>query len=529
MTFSLMVYLLVVSLLLAAGASLMQSLLRASVPGTRFIWAAAMGASLLLLIVAPARLRVPSIPSATELEAAALVPAAGAVIPVTIPVDLPMSLAERVASVMPSWLPQALGLLWIAASVLALMLLAASYRRHRRRIAGATHDVLDGTAVRVTESLGPAVVGVWRPDIVVPRWLLTRAPQEQSLVVRHERSHVEVGDPALLLAGCAAAAVMPWNPATWYMLGRLRLAIEVDCDRRVLRAGAGAREYGALLIELTSALPAARVGAPAFACRPSHLERRIVAMTARPLTNRPARLLAAGAVAALVVLGACEADLPTATEVEQMDVADVEERVMPALNLDPKAIVYVVDGIIVDRSSAMALDPARIEAVEVTRAGTPRIVVMTRDGKDARDGSTREAEITAEAHAALTTADRQAIELRAAQQNRIVPGVKLPFTEEERLKQPSILLRSDMAGEVELVKPKTVRPDGQPQGEPMVILDGRLMPDGEFRKLRTSEIESIEVVKGRAAQGAYGEKGLNGVLEVTTVKKKTPPADAKKP
>lgn len=487
MTYALMVYLLVVTVLLAAGATLVQSLVRASLPGTRFIWALAMGASVSLLAFAPARLRQPAVGGAAMAAVAAERPIAPARAAAPGMTDLPMSLAERSARALPAWVSTGLGALWFASSVTVLALLALSYRRHRRRIAGAARGTVDGTAVRVTEALGPAVVGVWHPDIVVPRWLLSRSSPEQALVVRHERSHVEVGDPALLLAGCGIAALMPWNPATWYMLAQLRLAIEVDCDRRVLRAGAAPREYGALLIELTSALPAlpaSRIGAPAFACRPSHLERRLVAMTARPLSHRPARILAAAGVALLALLGACEADLPTAAEVERMDVADVEERVMPVLRLDPNSVTYSVDGIIVPRDVALAVEPERIGNVEVRRDGSaPWIALTTLDRMDSRD------KVTSDAAREAELVRRRAVESGA--------------------KQPYVLLR-------DAKQPYVLPPDAKPDEMPTMVIDGVISGRLDMSKLKASEIEEIEVVKGAAARTVYGAAGEKGVIEVTT-------------
>lgn len=477
MTLSVMVYTILVSALLAVGAAAAHRLVRNSLPGTRFIWATAIGAGLLLLAATPARLRAPVLEPA--------VPANVAVSPSGSLAELPMSVAARAALQLPAWTAPALTTLWIGSALIALLALAASYRRHRRRIAHAERGTLEGTAVRITESLGPAVVGVWRPDIVIPRWLLGRAPAERSMVVRHERSHVEVGDPALLLAGCVATALMPWNPVAWYMLARLRLAIELDCDRRVLRGGAPARDYGALLIDLTSAAPAARIGAPAFACRHSQLERRLLAMSDRPISHTRARLLAAAAVAALAVLGACQADLPTAAEVESMDVAAVEKRVelVPGLKLANENTVYFLDGVLVDRSTVMALDGASIQNLEVQRNGdAPRILVSTREASDVRQVFTRMQ--AAEAEARVTSDRAASAGVPVGTLRRVRPTVAL--TKESEVPYPNLVI------------------DG-------VMVEGKKLP-----LLRPADIEKIEVTKGAAASAKYGEKGVNGVIEVTT-------------
>lgn len=475
-----MAYAVVVSACFAAGATVVQSLVRSSLPGTRFIWALALAGSLGFVAVAPARLQQPG----------ALAPSRAVVVEApsggSVAMELPMSLVERAAYALPAGAARALGWAWAASSVVMLALLALSYRRHRRRIAGASREVLHGTAVRISESLGPAVVGVWRPDIVVPRWLLARAQDEQAMVVRHERSHVEVGDPALLMAGCATVALMPWNPGAWYLLARLRLAIEVDCDRRVLRAGAPTRAYGSLLIELTSALPAARVGAPAFACRPTHLERRLVAMTARPLSHRRARILAAAGVAALAFLGACETALPTATEVEQMGVAEVEERVMPALNLDPANVTYLLNGKVVERATVMALPGESITNVEVSRKdGVSKLYVSTGEPGDAAG----EAELTR----------RRAVEEALAMAEA---GVKQPLLV-ERVPGKAVILRDFE------IAPSDAK-------KPLLIIDGVLLDGSETKRIKPDEIETVEVMKGAAARELYGERAADGVITLTT-------------
>src|SRR4029077_189986 len=138
--------------------------------------------------------------------------------------------------------------------------LGVQLRFRRARMAWPV-TVLQGVRVRVAVRLGPArirvaeaegiapvLMCVARPEIIVPRWLLDRAAEDQRLVVAHEAEHVRAHDALLLGMACAAGALVPWNPAVWFMLSRLRLAVELDCDARILRGGATPRSYGTLLI-----------------------------------------------------------------------------------------------------------------------------------------------------------------------------------------------------------------------------------------------------------------------------------------
>jgi hypothetical protein len=102
--------------------------------------------------------------------------------------------------------------------------------------------------------------------------------------------------------GWIAVVAAPWNPALWWQLRRLRLAIEVDCDRRVLNHGVSLDRYGALLLEVgrrISIRPLVAVGL--FETR-SFLERRVRAMTASASRRALRSIAALGAVAIVIGL-----------------------------------------------------------------------------------------------------------------------------------------------------------------------------------------------------------------------------------
>jgi TonB family protein len=319
MILSVVVVALWTSALLAAGAWAADRLLRAVRVQTRLAWFAAMAASVALVAIAPLRpLLTPQGAQAGEL--AASTGAASLASGIT-------EVAAVAAQRLPAWTGAALLALWATASATTLLVLLAGYRRHRRLVLAAPEAVLAGTPVRVSEAFGPAVLGVARPVIVVPRWLLARSVAEQRLVIAHEREHIGTRDPLLLLAGAGMLVLLPWDPVMWWCFGRLRLAAELDCDARVLRAGAPPRTYGSLLLDLTAASPTPRFGAPAFAARPSRLEQRLLAMTTRHPSSRRRRatIAAAALVSAAALFAACTAEVQepvvAATDTAQVAVA----------------------------------------------------------------------------------------------------------------------------------------------------------------------------------------------------------------
>ena len=143
-------------------------------------------------------------------------------------------------------------------------------------------------------------------------------PGWRRLVVAHEREHVRAGDPALLALGLFGLALFPWNAALWWQVRRLRLAVEMDCDERVLRAHPDVAEYGELLIEVGRRASLAGALVAALSEPRSFLERRIRRMVSGRGRRRAAQVLGLATVCAGVIVLACETPIPER-------VADVEK------------------------------------------------------------------------------------------------------------------------------------------------------------------------------------------------------------
>jgi beta-lactamase regulating signal transducer with metallopeptidase domain len=303
------------------------------------------------------------------------------------------SMADGAARLLPSWIVTAAFMLWLGVSVATMLALLLVHRRIRRARRVWPEADLHGSRVRIAPDVGPAVVGMMRPEIVVPRWLLHCTPDEQRLVVAHESEHLRGRDHLLLGAGCFVVALMPWHPAAWWMLARLRLAIELDCDARVLRRGVPVRTYGAVLIDLAERCSGFQVGAIALADESSHLERRLLAMNAKRSRHPLLRATLLGAVAAAALLAACEAKVPTASQVDGMDAMSAERsatQIGMIEKVDDPRTQFFVNGVQVSAAEAHAIAPNRIATVNVTKVEAPTagsaIRIVTRDAASALDG-----------------------------------------------------------------------------------------------------------------------------------------------
>jgi TonB family protein len=151
-------------------------------------------------------------------------------------------------------------------------------------------------------------------------------------VLRHEREHLDRGDPRLLLAAVAVAVAAPWNPALWYQLYRLRSAMELDCDLRVLRAHPDVRRYGSLLLAVAQRADRGGLLTATLTESNSLLGRRITAMRRTVPRHRVVRSLALAGAAGLLTMIACDMDGPgePAVPPSTVEVRGVAPRVVPA-------------------------------------------------------------------------------------------------------------------------------------------------------------------------------------------------------
>jgi TonB-dependent SusC/RagA subfamily outer membrane receptor len=332
-----MVYAAIVAALLGMAAwTLERGLLAAGRP-TRWLWILAMAAAVAIPLVALAgrgstgsapRAGV-DLPASEGAELLPLLPSAahspGPVFQTLRKVSGALSEGiGRLATILPGGglSHRTLGLSWIAGALLLILTLGGSTLRLGLRLRRWPVYRLPGTdGVRITPALGPAVVGVIRPSIVLPRWALELEERHLRLILLHEGEHLSARDTLTLAAGAVLVLACFWNPPLWWMLGRLRSAVEMDCDGRVLARGVPHREYGALLLEVGCRSTRLPLHMAALAEHPNLLERRLRQM--RPKSPRHPILALAGAsvLATVLILVACDTRVPAPTAATDEEVA----------------------------------------------------------------------------------------------------------------------------------------------------------------------------------------------------------------
>lgn len=303
-----MMYATIVAGLLGAGAALLEWTSAGSTRQRRWMWVAAIVGTVVVPTWSAVQSRIAS-------TASTMSPAATVTSTVVSP-----ALSARISALVEAVTePSSLGGMstpllvgWAIMSGLALIVYGlANWALERRRRAWRVATV-DGQPVLLSSTIGPAVVGALRPAIVVPEWSLDLPAEQRSLMLEHERQHVAARDPLVLHAAAVGVVLMPWNVALWWLNHRLRLAVELDCDARVLASsGRDARTYGTLLLNVCSRrMRTGAVLAPALLERTSSLAKRIIAM--QPARGRFAgmRLTLGAAVACAALVAACEMPTP---------------------------------------------------------------------------------------------------------------------------------------------------------------------------------------------------------------------------
>jgi bla regulator protein blaR1 len=309
-----MSYVIVVSLLLSLAALALERSARVRQKPTRWLWGASMIASLLLpLVVSSVSVQIPQLASGVDPAISQRVVAQR---DITVSGLSPSAWVSATVGQFPASpdFDRLLRVGWIAAStalLLAILTSGVQLSRRRRRWERGT---MAGVAVHISEDAGPAIVGLLDPHIVVPRWLLQCPADVQEMVIAHEQSHLEAHDARLVAIALGLLVCMPWNLPLWWQLRRLRFAIEIDCDARVLRRGYDVSRYGEALIAVGERQSATIAMVAAMSEPRSSLERRIRNMLRQKPKHAHATAVALACLGVACAVGAAEISPPNNDE-----------------------------------------------------------------------------------------------------------------------------------------------------------------------------------------------------------------------
>ncbi|MEO6689004.1 MAG: TonB family protein [Dokdonella sp.] len=169
------------------------------------------------------------------------------------------------------------------------------FLRSLGRLHALDRDASKHRIVRAESSMGsPALIGAWRPRIVLPADFDTRyAAHERELIVAHEQMHFAQGD-AFINAVATLMRCLNWfNPLVHFAVTRFRLDQELACDAAVIRRFPEARRSYADAMLKTQLAGQSRQELPLPAgCRwpTGHPLKERISMLKRPLPTRARRV-----------------------------------------------------------------------------------------------------------------------------------------------------------------------------------------------------------------------------------------------
>ncbi|MFA6165119.1 MAG: M56 family metallopeptidase [Gemmatimonadaceae bacterium] len=516
-------YSIVVGALIAAAARLVERAALVFGRATRYVWVAAMllmlGTSIGSLgfrayeqqranSAAAAQSGATATATAPAVWWQSLVPAEAS----TARASFATALSRRIAALTERLSPfdRTVFVLWALLTTFVGALVLHATLEGRRLLHASEAREVKGMRVLVTDALGPAAVGLGATAVLMPRWALELEDQLLDLVLRHEREHLEAHDPALLFYGLVFIVLLPWLLPLWWAWQRLRLAIEVDCDARLLRDERDTRRYAQLLLLMSQ-----RIAGPRSVIQPfitvtaplqpelTHLATRIRIMTEVKGRHalRSVVLLMVGVVAS--------GSLALAIPVPRPTVASHDAR--PAQS-DGRAIVRVTS--VGMHGVEWASDGTLKGEVLIFTTGGAKVGIGSGELKAIRDtlhlkslpGFT--ADVTdGEVHIRLVGSKNGTIELTAT----VTGG---PATSLSGRDSYLVLMKGGTGIKTMLAAP------------PMFIVDGERTTQEAAMKIPRDSMASVEVLKGEVAVAKLGAYGKNGVVMITTKRNDIPDARA---
>jgi beta-lactamase regulating signal transducer with metallopeptidase domain/ankyrin repeat protein len=209
---------------------------------------------------------------------------------------------EAPPPVTPHHLRDSLAITWALIALLAIGVQAERQRRFLKslgRLRGEA-DLLHAEHAGV----GPAVIGALLPRVVLPAdFALRFTPEEQALILAHERNHLRTGDAQINALTTALQCVFWFNPLVHLGARLMRIDQEIACDAAVLtRFPVARRAYGEAMLKTQLAPHAPPLGCHWPASANKQLKERFVML--KQHRQGRARRLAGGAAVAALALGA---------------------------------------------------------------------------------------------------------------------------------------------------------------------------------------------------------------------------------
>jgi bla regulator protein blaR1 len=218
--------------------------------------------------------------------------------------------------------------------------------------------------------IGPVLVGIWRPRIVLPiDFEIMYTPEERTLVLAHEEAHKKRFDVLVNAIATVWLCLFWFNPLMYWAIARLRFDQELACDAAVLvELGTGRRRYAEALLKTQLAADSAWRMPIGCHWQSSHPLKERVAMLKHPLPGFSRRLSGIVLTSLLITSGsyaAWAAQPEPGNSGEQHQENQIEFSADRVSTLENGDIDYSGNVIIRSRSTdqpKLTLDPGTIDS-----------------------------------------------------------------------------------------------------------------------------------------------------------------------
>ncbi|WP_316753161.1 M56 family metallopeptidase [Pedobacter gandavensis] len=291
---------------------------------------------------------------------------------------------------------------------------------------------------------------------------------EKKMILRHELAHVKQRHWADLLLAQLFCTLQWFNPMAWLYLKAIRQNHEFLADEAVLQQGNSVAGYRAVLVNHY-------VGTRVFAISSSfyHFPQQRIKMLAKPASGWFKKM------AVVMVLPAMAVFLWAFSEAKVVETTKLVESTVPAKQLS------ITDSRTHSLPDLLS-DTTKVSRKKTLSSGTKKKAILVRKK---------------ESH------NQVALPKSAS----VIPGVDQMFATQEIV--------------VEQIKPKEIMlTTASPQtnkAEPLYLLDGVEVTTG-ISSIDPATLTSVSVLKNEQAITAYGEKGRNGVVILSTKKTSKP-------
>lgn len=189
--------------------------------------------------------------------------------------------------------------------------------------------------------VGPVVIGVLKPMVILPAAVLTQmTPAQIEAVLAHELAHIRRFDPWLMIFQRSAETVLFFHPMLWLISRLASIEREHACDDLALKAGAQPSHYAEAILHILKCQAQGHARRPSFAAAAlsmaqspaKALEHRLARLFGQRIPN-PLRLTRKGLIGIALVGIVGLTALITTTRAQAPDNYFAEAEVIPLLSL----------------------------------------------------------------------------------------------------------------------------------------------------------------------------------------------------